>query len=524
MTDPQDPLFARAAAAHAAGDLDTALQNYAAVLAASPDRLDALDALTAILEGARAKKFNPDLARLLEAALVAKGARPDALTRAATDLLALKYRMRDPQAAPSPDILAAFARDGLMLATLYTCIVCDPVFEAFMCRARRALCAPDADRKLLALALALAQQAANNDYVWPVGIDDEAAQTFLGTDGFGHARRAMFGPLAAAAGDFPETAAYAADMAERAADLASAESRIPLFYPLTPDAAATAQAQTLHPPSPRWRMLRQQTKLDIRAELAARFAWAGPFPEFAPPLRALVAGASTGYLALSAAINYQDVQIEAIDLQRPALAYGLAQAQRIGVPNIHFSQADLLDLPKTGANWGHGEAVGVLGRLRDPRTGLAALLDVLVPGSFVRLALPGTAAILEETRRAIAAHGDTADLAGLRRFRSAVLAGERGAQLQREVPTLSAFHAAGPLADLCFAPYDHRFDIAGLRALLDGMPARFLGFDFKQAAAPALYKKRFPGETTLADLGNWQKLEAGDPNLFSGYQFWLLRM
>jgi SAM-dependent methyltransferase len=534
MTDPQTDFFARAVAAHAAGDFDTALQAYTAALGQDPNRLDALDGMTAILEGARTPRFHPGLAALLELAMTTKGTNPEALTRSATAQLALKYRMADPQASPSPDILAALARDRLLLLTLSACLVRDPAFEAFMCRVRRALCAPDAAPKLLPLVLALARQAVNNEYVWPIAPEDEAALGFVGNDGFGAARRAMFFPLAPDAANFAELADFAAEQINDANRQASAQSRIPLLQEISNATSGTVGAMYEQNPYPRWLHLRLQPPIDIRAALAQRFAWAGPFPAFSAPLRVLMPGAGTGQHPLSVAANYADVQVEAVDLSRASLAYGLCRAETIGVPNIHFAQGDLLDLPKLGNSWGHAEAIGVLHHMADPRAGLAALLDVVVPGSFVRLGLYGEAGrkIVVAARAAIAANGYGDTLGELRRFRADVLAGRLGAALQKELPQWSDFHSASLLRDLCFHPMEHRYDIAKLRALFDGLPARFLGFDFERgfaghrdlnAPAIAAYKKRFPKEATLADLDNWQKLEAADPGLFAGYQFWLLR-
>jgi Zn-dependent M28 family amino/carboxypeptidase len=66
--------LSRARAAHTAGNLDAALQGYAAILAAAPGALDALDGLTAILEMARTEKFHPGLADLIRSALATPGA------------------------------------------------------------------------------------------------------------------------------------------------------------------------------------------------------------------------------------------------------------------------------------------------------------------------------------------------------------------------------------------------------------------------------------------------------------------
>jgi SAM-dependent methyltransferase len=403
-----------------------------------------------------------------------------------------------------------------------------------MCRARRALCAPDAAAKTLPLVLALARQAANNEYIWPQTAEDEAALGFVGYDGLGHARRAMYAPLASEAGTYPELADFAAAETQGKQAQEFAEQRIPLLHPISDATSTAVRAMYEENPYPRWLTLRQQPPFDIRAELCARFAWAGPFPAFAAPLRVLMPGAGTGQHPLTVAANYANVEVEAIDLSRASLGYGLVQAEALGIRNIHFAQADILDLPKLGSNWGHAEAVGVLHHMADPRAGLEALTAVLVPGSFIRLGLYGEAGRkpVVEARNAIAAHGYGSQIGDLRRFRADILAGKHGEALRKELPEWIDFHSASLLRDLCFHVMEHRYDIAKLRALIAGLPVRFLGFDFERglaghrdANAPAVlaYKKRFKKETTLADLDNWQALEAGDPALFAGYQFWLLR-
>ncbi|MFN8704759.1 MAG: hypothetical protein ACK5XB_20995 [Rhodospirillales bacterium] len=525
MADSTDPIFARASAAHAAGDLETALEGYVAVLSADAKRLDALDGLTQILEGARTPQFHPGLAALLERALGTPAARRDGLVRSAQAQLALKYRMADASAVPSLDILDAFARDGLLLAVLHLGLIGDPLVEAFLCRARRALCAPDAKPKLLPLAIAFAQQAFNNDYVWPITTEDEAALTFVAGDEFGVARRAMFGPLDPAAASFPMLGAYLSERTKYEAALQSAEQRIVSMYPLTPDAFAHATARDAHAPAPRWQGLRTPGRIDIRAGLGRQYAWAGPFPEFSPPLLALVPSAGTCHLALSMAVGYDNVQVEATDLSRRALAFGLAQAEAIGVPNVHFSQADLLDLPKTGAGWGHAEALDVLGAAADPRACVEALVAVLAPGSFLRLDAPGKngRAFFAKARESLRAADAQTDLASLRRWRTDILSGKYGPELQRNLPHWPGFHSAAALAAFGLQTHDNSFDIAALRTLFDGLPVRFLGFEFDPGTLQS-YKKKFPAEQTCADLANWQKLEAARAQPFDFYRFWLLRI
>ena len=519
---------------HANSDYDGALGAYAAVLAADPTRLDALDPLVAILEMARTPAFHPRLAALIESALGTPGCNTEALSQSATAQLAAKYRMADPQQAPARDLLLAMARDGLLLMTLSHCIVRDAVFEAFMCRVRRALCAPDAPAEALPLALALARQADNNEYVWPQDDADRDALAKLGDGAYPLACRAMYAPVGPSAETHRELARLVADTRGRREAVRAAEARLPTLVPLSDGTSRAVGAMYEENPYPRWLNLRRIPPFDIREELSRRFAFAGPFPAFAAPLRVLMPGAGTGQHPLSVAANYANVEVQAVDLSRASLAYGLRMAEAYGITNIHFAQADILDLPKLGSTWGHAESIGVLHHMADPKAGLAAVAQVLVPGSFLRLGLYGkhSRSIVVEARRAIAEHGYAADPAGLRAFRADAMAGKLGKRLKDELPQWGDFHSASLLRDLCFHVMEHRYDMAGIRRLLDGLPLRFLGFDFSlgHSAArtqdvPALraYAKKFPKETTFADLANWETIERAGPGLFDGYQFWLVR-
>ncbi|MFM8801613.1 MAG: hypothetical protein ACKOEE_13840, partial [Tagaea sp.] len=84
-----------------------------------------------------------------------------------------------------------------------------------------------------------------------------------------------------------------------------------------------------------------------------------------------------------------------------------------------------------------------------------------------------------------------------------------------------------------FHVQETRYDVPKLKALLDGLPLRFLGFEFprghaqvqdRNAPAFEAYAKAHPNDPAMADLDRWAALEAKNPALFPGYAFWLLRL
>ena len=531
-TDAAALAFADARAAHAAGDFDTALGAYAAALKAEPGHAGAADGLVAILEMARTPNFHPGLAQLLLLALGTENAESEALSLSATHQLVRKYRMADPGQTLARDILAAMAKDALLLAALERTICRDRIFEAFMIRVRTALCAADAPAGWMPLALALARQAHNNEYIWAQNPADAASLPF---DAFGHARRAMYAPLAEEAATYPELAGLAQATIVETAAVRETAATVPTLTPMVGAASEKVGAMYEANPYPRWLRLRRSEPIDIRAEIQRRYLPEETLPEFGSPLRVLMPGAGTGQHPLLVAANYRDVTVDGIDLSRNSLAYAIRMARRHGVTNTNFSQADILALPGLGSTWGHIECVGVLHHLADPKAGLDALSRVLVPGGLMRVGLYGEHARRDDipAREAISAKGYGDDLAGLRKFRTDVLAGVLGEELKEKLPLWPDFHSASLLRDLCFHVQETRYDIPKLKALLDGLPFRFLGFEFPRGHAqtqdfnaPAFqaYAKAHPNDKKMADLDRWAALEAKNPALFPGYAFWLLRV
>jgi hypothetical protein len=150
------------------------------------------------------------------------------------------------------------------------------------------------------------------------------------------------------------------------------------------------------------------------------------------------------------------------------------------------------------------------------------------PGAFIRIGLYGEGArrIVVKARDQIAAAKLPPTLDGLREFRRRVMVG--GWRHLVPLTEWEDFWSASLLRDLCFHVQEHRFTISRLRDFLKDSGLRFLGFEFNAGAVQravvdagpiARYRARFPGERTLSDLGNWERLEREKPTLFPGYAF-----
>ena len=128
-------------------------------------------------------------------------------------------------------------------------------------------------------------------------------------------------------------------------------------------------------PYPRW------TQLDSEAQQAVPF---GQQPEKA--IDALIAGCGTGLFTVQFARQTPSSRILAIDLSVASLRYAKRMAEKLGLTNVEFGQADILKLDSLGRQFDFIDTSGVLHHLADPWSGWRILLSLLRPGAPCRSA------------------------------------------------------------------------------------------------------------------------------------------
>jgi ubiquinone/menaquinone biosynthesis C-methylase UbiE len=235
----------------------------------------------------------------------------------------------------------------------------------------------------------------------------------------------------------------------------------------------------------------------------------------------LVAGCGTGRQPIQAAMTYARASVLAVDLSLVSLAYAKRRAGDLGVDNIRFARADILGLGGIAERFEVIECSGVLHHMADPEMGLRALLRVLAPGGFLKLALYSRAARrnVSRLRGWIAEQGFTADLDGIRAFRRRLRddAHPDAAGTRRSVD----FYATSAIRDLLFHAQEHRFTVPLIGQLLVDNGLEFLGFLFANPTVKRAYLRQFPDDPACLDLGNWDRFERENPLIFVAmYQFW----
>ena len=199
-----------------------------------------------------------------------------------------------------------------------------------------------------------------------------------------------------------------------------------------------------------------------------------------------------------------------------------ARSRELGVQNIRYAQADILELRGLGRQFDLIESSGVLHHLDDPLAGLAVLVSLLRPNGLMKLGLYSEIARrpVVEIRRHIAARGYAASAEDIRRCRQDILA-LPGDDARRKVLTFSDFYSMSECRDLLFHTQEHRLTLPAIAEWLGKLDLALVAFDVPLEIERA-FDARFPDRAARTDLGSWHLFEQDNPSVFAGmYQFWV---
>lgn len=254
-------------------------------------------------------------------------------------------------------------------------------------------------------------------------------------------------------------------------------------------------------------------------------------------LSCLVAGCGTGRHPITLAKNFGGLNILALDLSKTSLAYASRMARQFQAQNLEFLHGDILDLHKIGAKadlesdseadpqinpdptprFDIIECIGVLHHMENPEAGLASLLNVLAPDGLLNLGLYSKVARREikQLRDANITVGMVPTIENIREFRSELINRGRSDLLKSK-----DFYSASGCHDLLFHEQEWQFSLPELATLLEKHKLQFLGFHSLEEGCEALYREKFPEDTSLTNLKNWHEFECRYPNAFVRmYQF-----
>ncbi len=296
---------------------------------------------------------------------------------------------------------------------------------------------------------------------------------------------------------------------------------LPRLTPIDEGVSSAVQQQYEESPYPRWLRLPPAGRTAALGDyLRERFPFAPAHPlAERSAIDLLVAGCGTGRESIGAAQQFPDARVLAVDLSLASLGYAKRKTRELGLANVEYAQADLMNLGAIGRTFDAIVSVGVLHHLADPVAGLQALLPLLRPGGVMHVGLYSerARAAVVAARAFIKEHGYAADAEGIRRCRQALI--------EQASPLIASpdFHATSECRDLLFHVQEHRFTLPQIDAMLRDAGLVLIGFSVG-AEALRSYAKRFPDDPAQTDFSHWDAFEREFPDTFAGmYKFWAVK-
>ena len=307
------------------------------------------------------------------------------------------------------------------------------------------------------------------------------------------------------------------------ADEARHRAAIPRLTRIEDASSQAVRAQYEANPYPRWTKISQiATPKTVDHYLRERFPLATFRALGKPRLDYLIAGCGAGQQVASVAQTFSDAEITAIDLSLTSLGYAKRIIAGMGLQEVAFGQADILELGKLGRTFDVIDSSGVLHHLADGRAGWRVLLSILRPGGIMRVALYSTLARrhIEAGRRYIAAKGYTGSAADIRQCRQDIMAMPEDEPI-RSVMTIIDFFSTSDCRDLLFHVEEHTSTLPGIAAFVAENNLEFLGLEIDPGTTRR-YAERFPDDPAQTNLDHWHAFEQDNPDTFIGmYEFWL---
>jgi ubiquinone/menaquinone biosynthesis C-methylase UbiE len=263
---------------------------------------------------------------------------------------------------------------------------------------------------------------------------------------------------------------------------------------ITDDVSQAVRAQYESNPYPRWRHITTGGKT------------------ISDHIDVLIAGCGTGMQTALCAALYPNAHIHSIDLSLNSLAYAKRQTKELGFDNLTFEQADILNFETGGKTYDLIECIGVLHHMKNPATGLKALLRHLKAGGKMWLGLYSATARHDiAVVRKMIAEGKikSQDLKTLRHEIA-----NHSDQIVSWFVYKSDFFTTSSCCDLIWHAQEYHFTLLEIEKMLADNGLEFGEFFFTHKGVTRAFRAQYPGADK--DLKKWHEYELKNPALFAG--------
>jgi 2-polyprenyl-3-methyl-5-hydroxy-6-metoxy-1,4-benzoquinol methylase len=302
---------------------------------------------------------------------------------------------------------------------------------------------------------------------------------------------------------------------------ANLKSFLPVLEEITDEVSSKVRDQYEVSPYPRWVNVGLSTKpapISKLVNVMKLKLFDDQIKEVKTP-NILIAGCGTGQHSIGTATKFKGSKVLAIDLSLASLSYAKRKTEELGLQNIDYMQADILNLGKLGRQFDIVESAGVLHHMDDPVAGWRILSDCLKPSGLMKIALYSELARqhIVEMRQEISKAGIGSSDAAMKLYRKTVMSSDQNHY--KQIFNFMDFYSLSELKDLLFHVQEHRFTLPQIQDCLSELGLKFCGFESPKVVSH--FKLTNSGADDPYNLDRWHSYEEANPRAFEGmYDFW----
>ena len=300
---------------------------------------------------------------------------------------------------------------------------------------------------------------------------------------------------------------------------------IPILGEISDNVSSRVREQYEENPYPRW----VKIGLPLKARLISEICAAKNLNLHSESIQKvnapniLIAGCGTGQHSIETASTFSDCRVTAVDLSLASLAYAKRKTTELGINNLEYLQADILNLNQLKQKFDIIESVGVLHHMDEPMAGWRVLVDLLNPSGLMRIGLYSELARLQitEVRKEITSQKVGTSDTDIKKFRQSLINSHN--EHHQLLTKSSDFFSLSTFRDLIFHVQEHCFNIPQIKKCLNKLELKFCGFENKDVISNF---RNFHGkEMDIYDLELWHQFEENNPRSFGGmYVFWCQKL
>ena len=543
-------------ALRAQGNIENSIEAFLTALKLKPDHPEALFNIGISLKGTFFKKPHPNLQKVISTLIDKKTyVRPNDIIKASISLLKFEPQLNthlDKEDLSSSDfnhqeIIKDLSKLPLLLKLMSVCPISDIHLEKLLEKIRTKLLmsinASVHTFEELKFQSALALQCHINEYIYKQSDDEKKAltnleylvkkalknkkkpspQIILCLASYKSLNDYEWSNLLKSTNEIKDVFTM---QIEEPCQEASLIKKIPLLENITNKISKKVKEQYEVNPYPRWVNLKLRLKpapiSKIISEIQIKIFDNKIKDVKAPEI--LIAGCGTGQHSIGTATRFKDSKVLAVDLSLSSLGYAKRKTEELGVQNIDYMQADILDLPKLDKQFDIIESAGVIHHMDDPLKAWCILKDCLRSGGLMKIGLYSELARkhIVEMRKEISRAGQISNDLDMKSYRNMLMISDKNHH--KLILNSNDLYSMSTLKDLLFHVKEHRFTINQIQKSLSDLKMKFCGFEADTMTVSNFKLTNF-GEDDLYDLNKWEEYEQKNQRTFLGmYQFWCQKL